>query len=220
MMHSDQHKLDAASFRTFMFQGKALFTFQNTEKDTHITFRVQTLKRRRGQPEETRYFDIFVKALNDKYQGNRYIGRIDRKTKSFKPYNYVEKDHIGIQTIDWLIRNWTKLEEFTKQASEKEPAKLNIFHLGHCCKCGLPLTVPESIQNGIGPQCMKYREGKSLELLKEIGIYKPGVAYADMVMDALNLRPDLFDKLFVPDVVRRTSEWYQNMETFSDFGLI
>lgn len=220
MVHSDQHKLDAAAFRTFMFQGKALFTLQNTEKDTHITFRVQTLKRKRHQPEETRYFDVYVKALNDKYQGNRYIGRIDRRTKSFKPYNYIEKDHVGIQTIDWLIRQWRNLEAWTTPEVEGQEPKLKIFHLGFCCKCGLPLTVPESIQNGIGPQCMKYREGKSLDLLKEIGVYKPGKEYADMVMEALNIRPDLFDKLFVPDIVRRTSDWFKSMETFADFGLI
>jgi hypothetical protein len=92
--------------------------------------------------------------------------------------------------------------------------------MGVCCKCGLPLTVPESIQNGIGPQCMKYREGKSVDLLKEIGVYKPGAAYADMVMEALDLRPDLFDKIFVPDIVRRTNDWFSKMTSFADFGLI
>lgn len=185
----------------------------NLEKDTHITFRVQTLKRKRGQPEDTRYFDVYVKALNDKYQGNRYIGRIDRKLKSFKPYGYIDRDHVGIQTIEWIIRNWTILEEWEKEG------KLAIYHLGSCCKCGLPLTVPESIQNGIGPQCMKYREGKSVDLLKELGFYKQGKGYVDMVMDALDQRPDLFDKLFIPDVVRRTSDWFNKMTTYSEFGL-
>lgn len=212
-MHNKSHKLDSASFRTFLFQGKAFFTMHNIEKDTHITFRVQTLKRKRGQPEDTRYFDVYVKALNDKYQGNRYIGRIDRKLKSFKPYGYIERDHVGIQTIEWIIRNWAILEEWEKEG------KLAIYHLGSCCKCGLPLTVPESIQNGIGPQCMKYREGKSVDLLKELGFYKQGKGYVDMVMDALDQRPDLFDKLFIPDVVRRTSDWFNKMTTYSEFGL-
>jgi len=212
-MHNKSHNLDSASFRTFLFQGKAFFTMHNIEKDTHITFRVQTLKRKRGQPEDTRYFDVYVKALNDKYQGNRYIGRIDRKSKSFKPYGYVERDHVGIQTIEWIIRNWANLEEWEKEG------KLAIYHLGSCCKCGLPLTVPESIQNGIGPQCMKYREGKSVDLLKELGFYKQGKGYVDMVMDALDQRPDLFDKLFIPDVVRRTSDWFNKMTTYSEFGL-
>ena len=220
MINSNQHRLDAASFRTFMFQGKALFTLENKEKGTHITFRVQTLKRKRNQPEDTRYFDVHVKALNDKYAGNRYIGRIDRKSKSFKPYGYVERDHVGIKTIEWLIRNWAHLEDWTKPMEGEDQERMAIYHMGVCCKCGLPLTVPESIQNGIGPQCMKYREGKSLDLLKEIGIYKPGVAYADMVMNALDVRPDLFDKLFVPDIVRRTSDWFNKMESYSDFGLI
>lgn len=214
MINSNSHRLDAASFRTFMFQGKALFTLENKEKGTHITLRVQTLKRKRHQPEDTRYFEVYVKALNDKYAGNRYIGRIDRRSKSFKPTGYIERDHVGVQTIEWLIRNWNRLEDFVSNE------KVAIYHMGVCCKCGLPLTVPESIQNGIGPQCFKYREGKSVDLLKEIGVYKPGTPYADMVMEALDVRPDLFDKIFVPDIVRRTSDWFSKMTSFADFGLI
>lgn len=212
-MHDKRHKLDSAAFRTFLFQGKALFTLHNVEKDTHITFRVQSLKRKRGQPEDTRHFEVYVKALNDKYAGNRYIGRIDRKTKLFQPYKYVEQDHVGILTIQWIIRNWTNLEKFEQED------RLSIYHLGVCCKCGMTLTVPESIQNGIGPHCLKGRENKSLELLKELNLYIPGKEYAAMVMDALEIRPDLFDKLFVPDVVRRTSDWFKKMTTYSEFGL-
>jgi len=213
-MHNKSHKLDSASFRTFMFQGKAFFTLHNIEKDTHITFRIQPPKRKRGQPEETRYFEVYVKALNDKYAGNKYVGRIDRKERSFKPYGYVERDHVGIQTIEWLIRNWNHLEEWEKEE------RLAIYHLGTCCKCGLPLTVPESIQNGIGPKCMKYREGKSIKLLKELGFYKPATEYAELVYNALELRPDLFDKIFVPDVIRRANKWYKLMDKLSnDVGL-
>ena len=214
MMHSTSHRLDAAAFRTFMFQGKALFTLENREKDTHITMKVERLKRKRTQPEDTRFFEVYAKALNDKYMGNRYIGRIDRKEKTFKSKGFADPEDVSIQTINWIIRNWANLEEFESEG------KLAMYHMGSCCKCGMPLTVPESIQNGIGPQCFKYREGKSIDVLKEIGIYKAGVAYADMVMEALEIRPDLFDKLFVPDIVRRTSEWYQNMTAYADFGLI
>jgi len=167
-----------------MFQGKAFFTLHNIEKDTHITFRIQTPKRKRGQPEETRYFEVYVKALNDKYAGNKYVGRIDRKERSFKPYGYVERDHVGIQTIEWLIRNWSHLEEYEKGE------KLAIYHLGTCCKCGLPLTVPEATE------------------------------YAELVYNALELRPDLFDKIFVPDVIRRANKWYKLMDKLSnDIGL-
>lgn len=213
-MHNKSHKLDSASFRTFLFQGKAFFTMHNLEKNTNITLRVQTPKRKRGHPEETRYFEVYVKALNEKYAGNRYIGRIDRKERSFKSNGYVEPDHVGVQTINWLIRNWNHLEEY--ESSER----VAIYHLGSCCKCGLPLTVPESIQNGIGPQCMKYRTGKSVDMLKELGFYKSGVEYAELVYNALELRPDLFDKIFIPDSVRRASKWYNLMDKLSnDIGL-
>lgn len=213
-MNSKSHKIDSAAFRTFVFQGKALFTMENLEKGTYITFRVQSPKRKRGAPEDLTLFDVYVKALNDKYAGNRYIGRINRKTRSFKRYGYVEQDHVGIQTIEWMIRHWNNLEKFETEG------KLAIYHLGVCCKCGLPLTVPESIQNGIGPQCFKYREGKSIQALKDAGLYVSGMAYTDMVMAALEKRPDLFDQIFIPDIVRKTSQWFQDMTAWTDFGLI
>ena len=37
---------------------------------------------------------------------------------------------------------------------DKVPADLKIFHEGTCGKCGRELTVPESIQIGIGPVCL------------------------------------------------------------------
>jgi hypothetical protein len=67
---------------------------------------------------------------------------------------------------------------------------------------------------------MKYREGKSIDLLKELGFYKPATEYAELVYNALELRPDLFDKIFVPDVIRRANKWYKLMDKLSnDIGL-
>lgn len=33
------------------------------------------------------------------------------------------------------------------------PAGLEIWHEGRCCRCGRPLTVPDSIATGLGPVC-------------------------------------------------------------------
>ena len=35
------------------------------------------------------------------------------------------------------------------------PAGFEFWHEGRCCRCGKRLTVPESIQGGIGPECIK-----------------------------------------------------------------
>lgn len=38
------------------------------------------------------------------------------------------------------------------------PDDLEVWHEGRCGKCARPLTVPESIASGFGPECMKQRK--------------------------------------------------------------
>ena len=47
---------------------------------------------------------------------------------------------------------------------------VEIWHEGKCGKCGRPLTVPSSIENGLGPSCLKKlskqeKRDKFLELI-------------------------------------------------------
>jgi hypothetical protein len=213
LAHTKSHPLDAAAFRSFIFQGKALFTLENKEKGTHITFKVKSPKRRRGTPEDLTVFDIEAKALNDGYSGMRYLGRLDRKTRILKESGRVPKDHPGILTLHWLMRNWSRLEEFERDG------KLAMYHLGICCKCGLSLTVPESIQNGIGPQCKKYRESGTVAIMKEMGIYVPGMKFNDLVRHACEERPDMIEKYYIPDEVRRNSDYIEMLLTVHNLGL-
>ena len=213
LSHAKSHPLDAAAFRSFIFQGRALFTLENKEKGTHITFKIKSLKRKRGTPEDLTVFDIEAKALNDGYGGMVYIGRLDRKTRTLKRSFKVNDSHPGVQTINWLIRNWNRLEKF------ESDGKLAMYHLGICCKCGMPLTVPESIQNGIGPQCKKYRESGTVNIMKDLGIYVPGMKYNDLVQHACQERPDMIEKYFIPDEVRRGSDYIEMLFTVHDLGL-
>jgi len=212
LQKATSHKLDAAAFRTFIFQGKALFTLKNIEKDTTISFRIQSPKRKRGTPEDLTEFDIYVRG-EYAYGRTGYIGRLNRKTKTLRSSGYAPKDHIGIQTINWLIEHWDTLEKF------EDDGKLAMYHQGVCCKCGMTLTVPESIENGIGPQCKKYREGNSIKLMEEAGLYFKGWKYEDLVINAIDKMPILIEKLFIPDGVRRTDSWVGQMSDMAELGL-
>jgi hypothetical protein len=83
----------------------------------------------------------------------------------------------------------------------------------------MTLTVPESIENGIGPQCKKYREGSSIKLMEEAGLYFKGWKYDDLVINAIDKMPILIEKLFIPDGVRRTDSWVSQMSDMSELGL-
>jgi hypothetical protein len=211
LKHAKSHKLDAPAFRTFMFQGRALFTLENKEAGTDITFTVKSLKRKRKDPEETRYFDVHVKETNGQPH-SYYIGRIDRKDKKFR--SSMDQDNVGVKTINWIIEHWNDLEKF------EEDGKLGMYHLGICCKCGMTLIVDDSIENGIGPHCRKYREHRTLQLIKELGLYIPGASYKEQIINACVNDTAHFDKYFIPETIRRSSEWVQRVETWSAFGLI
>ena len=58
------------------------------------------------------------------------------------------KDDIGFAAFDWV---WRRLSN----GILPPPDVLEIWHEGRCGACGRKLTVPESIERGIGPECAK-----------------------------------------------------------------
>lgn len=46
----------------------------------------------------------------------------------------------------------------SKLATPFFPRGFAVYHEGRCGRCALPLTVPESIEAGIGPECKSYME--------------------------------------------------------------
>ena len=217
MAHShstaEPHQIDSASFRTFMFQGRAQFTLENPVANTHISFIVKKARRPHGAPEETRIFNVCVKAIGDHITGKVFIGQIDRKRGILRNSGTISSKHPGVQTINWIIRNWMRLEEY------ETTGKIKIYHLGYCCKCGMTLTVPESIKNGIGPICSKGREDSSINFLKKNGIELKDASYEELVRHAIEQRPDFIDKIFISDTVRREPGFVKEMSTLKDFGL-
>lgn len=63
----------------------------------------------------------------------RQSSKIGEEARVFQVFNYVFEN--------LLLRRMNKLEE------------VEFWHEGTCCRCGRKLTVPESIERGIGPEC-------------------------------------------------------------------
>jgi hypothetical protein len=206
------HKLNADEFRSFVFQGKAAFTLENKETGNYVVYRIQSKKRKRNQPEERRLFDVYVRALGDGWRGNRYIGQVDRKTGILKTTYGSDPNSVGIRTFNWLINKWKRLDQFED--------KMNMYHMGICCKCGRDLTVPESIENGIGPQCKHYREDKTLKMIADLGIVTKGRKYDEVIVEAIHKFPEIIEDIYVPGEIRKNDEFMQVLDVAGDFGLI
>ena len=86
-------------------------------------------------------------AGSDNTGSYTYLGTIWGDVYKHGKKSSVTEEAIGVMAFKF----WNKAL-VTKSAPMLD--KLNLFHEGHCMKCGRSLTTPESIENGIGPVCV------------------------------------------------------------------
>jgi hypothetical protein len=118
--------------------------------------------------------------------------------KEFRPRFLGIKEHVGFKTFIWILQNFERLEDFGD--------KMHMYHEGACCKCGMPLTTPESIEKGIGPICEERVLSKSIELMKEVGTYNPKLSYDENCRLAIRADASLWGKLILSDEVQNAKE--------------
>lgn len=130
------------------FAGRAVLTFLNRESGSHMTVKVKQLRDKEDRKKKLPIFYVYVSLLDDGDTGKKFAATFFRDTMTYKLGK-------GIVPGDRLA----KVMWFLKQAL-LNPAMLNergvsLLHEGSCCRCGLPLTHPESIEVGFGPDCWK-----------------------------------------------------------------
>lgn len=131
---------DTASQRMFLLAGRAVFTVENEATGNRFTFKVN----KSGDPEKVIHFVSLLTGPDNTsdytYMGTIFDKKDFRRTRkstmgeaapAFKAFQYV-----------WLALNNGGLSK-----------KVKFYHEGRCCRCGRALTVPDSIERGIGPEC-------------------------------------------------------------------
>ncbi len=131
--------------RNFLLAGKAIFTAQN-DKGEHFTFKIAMKK---GDPNGQFKNDIYFAYLltgPDNESSYTYLGVVvpgdvmtvvNRKQapatdKARAILNYLFKVVAGVKAL---------------------PVGYDLKHAGRCGRCGRTLTVPSSIDAGLGPEC-------------------------------------------------------------------
>ncbi len=129
-----------SNLRKSMMAGKAIVTFVNEKTGNRFTYRIKMKK------------DMsvgFVSLLGgcDNENDYRYLGCI------FDGINYtntkkstISKDAQSNRVFEWV---WNHLDNL--------PSYIKVLHSGRCLRCARLLTVPESIESGFGPECVKYQ---------------------------------------------------------------
>lgn len=126
--------------KDFIFAGNSAFTLTSKKTNVHYTYRIK-----QANNNNTTYFINFNDNNKDTYAG--YVRKLNNTYKFFKG-NAGALDELDepIIALMWTIRH----------ADDNDiNNKIMIQHIGKCCKCGRPLTDPESIKLGVGPICAK-----------------------------------------------------------------
>jgi len=130
---------DNETIRAFLTAGKAVGTLSNPETGRRYTYRVVS----KDVEDGTIYFVAVLTGPNNEVD-YRYLGTIGR-TGRFRATRATENpDAPSFKAFAWF---WSRL------TSARTIAPAEFHHEGRCGRCGRALTVPESIETGLGPVC-------------------------------------------------------------------
>jgi hypothetical protein len=139
MLHS------AEDARTYVLAGKATITLVSRKTGTRFTYRI-TKTKQEGRGPVSHFVAVLTGANNEgDYQ---YLGNM-RSSVAGVRFEHGRKSRISLQAPSFRAFEW-----FWAQINRgKLPDALEVWHEGSCCRCGRKLTVPESVERGIGPEC-------------------------------------------------------------------
>ncbi len=135
----------------FVLAGNSLFTIRNSKNGSRFTYKVKVPKD--TDPEKANFFFVKLLTGSDNNSNYSYIGYI--KSGPPQPYFiYGNKSKIseaapGVKAFDFVFNKIIGPQSFHPD--------LEVWHEGKCCRCGRKLTVPESIESGIGPECSRIK---------------------------------------------------------------
>lgn len=130
------HKLNNSDALKFIFAGKSLVTFLNTETGNRFTFKVKKSK-------NSNLFFVSVLTSPDIYT---YLGLVIEGVYKHGRKSNISEGAQSVKVFDYVLN---------KLKDGNLPSIVEIWHEGKCGKCGRTLTVPSSIASGIGPECIK-----------------------------------------------------------------
>lgn len=125
---------DAQLAREFILAGNAIFTLRSRKTGAHYTYRVRKLT------DKELWFSSVLTAPNE----YTYMGVIEgEQFRLTKKSSYTE-DTLPVRGLRYALRG---------VFSGTVPGDLDIMHEGRCGRCCRPLTRPDSIERGLGPEC-------------------------------------------------------------------
>lgn len=130
--------------KDFILAGNAIFTVVGAH--SRFTFKVNAKESINPRDPEPTYFASVLTGGNNE-TAYTYMAIVDKQTGvlRFTRGSKIQPNAPAAVALAWTLKRlW---------AGHGLPAPAAVYHEGRCGRCGRPLTVPESIVTGFGPDC-------------------------------------------------------------------
>ena len=161
MNNKNSHIIPNDKAIDLLLAGNCTFTAKSLKTNVHYTYRIIKLlgqEERKLEYKENRicYGVYILVSANEDY---RYLGIIfiENKDLTFKAFKTVEEDTPSYLAFKSVI-NITYFKQL-------HPL-LQLWSSGKCARCGKTLTTEDSVELGIGPECVK----KNYEYIKSLNL--------------------------------------------------
>jgi hypothetical protein len=136
-----------AAVAAFVTAGAAIFTLRNPETGRRFTFRV----RKTEKPGALLFVSVLTGA--DNTGDYEYLGCIFEDGFRVTKKSRIRPEAPSARAFEWFWRRLSVARE--NPAARASLGQVEVWHCGRCGKCGRVLTVPESIESGLGPVCAR-----------------------------------------------------------------
>jgi hypothetical protein len=124
----------------FILAGNARFTLVSGKTGARFTFRVA-----RAKDADRRLWFVSVLSGPNNEADFSYLGLIgDDRSFRLTKKSRASADAPSVRAFAWTLG---------RLVGSRDIADAQIWHEGRCGRCGRALTVPESIERGLGPEC-------------------------------------------------------------------
>ena len=141
---------DAADAHRYISAGHGRITLRSVKTGTGFTYKFRTPRDEHRPQDQSDRRPIFVSLLNgsDNETAYQYLGclweRDGKLSYAHGRKSRTTADAPSVRAFAWAVAH---IEQGNL------PEILEVWHEGVCGKCGRALTVPESVERGIGPDC-------------------------------------------------------------------
>lgn len=145
----------AGEIRRYIMGGNSTFTLVSKQSGVRFTYKVKSATKDRdkywstGNQDKSTYF-VSLLMGSDNANDYQYIGLLKQQADGSYKFSASAKSRAkpGSPSFDAFDYIWNAIE-----FGAHFPSRVEFWHEGSCCICGRKLTVPESVANGIGPEC-------------------------------------------------------------------